>query len=275
MNAVVMTAGLRLDAAADTALKAAARFWFVTAVAGQWIFVYYIVSFYGGVAAQGNLAAWNEVLPHGYVPGNSMGNVVLAGHVVYAAIITVGGPLQLVPQIRSGFPAFHRWNGRIYMLTAFTMAVSGLYLTWSGRTVVGDTSQHAAVNINAVLIMLFAVLALRHVLARDFRTHRRWALRLFLVINGVWFFRVGLMFWLFLNQGPAGFDPETFEGPVLTVLGFAQFLVPLTVLEMYLRTQERAGTAGRFTMAAGLLVLTLAMGLGIFAATMGMWLPKL
>ncbi|MBI2969669.1 MAG: hypothetical protein HYY36_02895, partial [Gammaproteobacteria bacterium] len=58
MNAVVMTAGLRLDAAADTALKAAARFWFVTAVAGQWIFVYYIVSFYGGAAAQGNLAAW-------------------------------------------------------------------------------------------------------------------------------------------------------------------------------------------------------------------------
>ena len=83
------------------------------------------------------------------------------------------------------------------------------------------------------------------------------------------------MFWLFINNGPVGFDPETFQGPFLTFLGFAQYLLPLAILELYLRTQNRAGAPGRFAMTAGLLVVTVAMGVGIFVATMGMWLPRL
>ena len=51
--------------------------------------------------------------------------------------------------------------------------------------------------------------------------------------------------------------------------------LPLAVLEIYLRTQDRAGAPGRLAMATGLLVLTIAMGIGIFAAFMGMWLPRI
>ena len=47
------------------------------------------------------------------------------------------------------------------------------------------------------------------------KAHREWAIRLFLVVSGVWFFRVFLMLWLTINQGPAGFDIETFQGPAL------------------------------------------------------------
>jgi Tetratricopeptide repeat len=161
------------------------------------------------------------------------------------------------------------------VLVAFTMGISGLYLLLSGRKVGGDVSQHVAFGINGVLIMVCAAMAWRYAMARDFKTHRRWALRLFLVVGGVWFFRVGLMFWLFLNKGPVGFDPTTFKGPFVTFLSFAQYLLPLAVLEIYLRTQDRAGAPGRFATAAGLFVLTRAMGVGIFAATMGMWLPRI
>lgn len=271
----VSPGGLKLNAAADTALKAAARFWFLTAVTGQWIFVYYIMGFYGGAAMQGDFEAWNKVLPHGYAAGDTMGNIAVAVHLLFAAIITVGGPLQLIPQVRARFPAFHRWNGRVYMLTAFTMSMTGLYLGLSGRALVGDMTQHLALNLNAVLIMIFAVLALRYAIARDIKTHRRWALRLFLVVSGVWFFRVGLMLSFLINKGPFGFDPETFQGPFLTFLAFAQYLVPLAVLEIYLRIQDRAGAPGKFTMAGGLFVLSVAMGAGIFAATMGLWLPRI
>lgn len=64
-------------------------------------------------------------------------------------------------------------------------------------------------------------------------------------------------------------------GPFLTFLSFAQYLLPLTVLEVYLRTRYRSGAPSRIVMAAGLFVLTVAMGIGIFAATMGMWLPHM
>ncbi|GEM_PF-158382 len=260
---------------ADKALKAAAGLWFLVAVIGQWIFVVYIVSFYGRSVAEGDLARWNRILFHGYIPGDHMGNLALGIHILLAATITVGGPLQLTPQIRDRFPVFHRWNGRIYMLTAFTTSIVALYLVWIRGGSSGDVSQHLGVSLNAVLIMLCATMALRYALARNFKTHRRWALRLFLVVSGVWFFRVGLTLSALLFKGPFGFDPTTFQGPFLTFLSFAQYLLPLAVLEIYLRTQDRTGAPRRIAMAAGLFVLTLAMGAGIFGATMGMWLPNI
>lgn len=269
------TVGVKRLFAADTALKAAARFWFLVAVLGQWIFAFYITAFYGGAAVRGDWLAWNKVLPHGYEAGETLGNAALAAHLLLAAVITVGGPLQLVPQIRARFPVLHRVIGWTYLLTAFTMSATGLYLGFSGRTVVGDASQHVALSINAVLIMLCAAMALRYAIARNIKTHRRWALRLFLVVSGVWFFRVGLMFWVTVNHGPVGFDPETFQGPFLTSLAFAQYLVPLAALEAYLRVRDRAGRTAKYVTAGGLTILTVVMGLGIAAATLGMWLPRL
>ncbi|HEV7767700.1 MAG TPA: hypothetical protein VGQ76_22045, partial [Thermoanaerobaculia bacterium] len=104
---------------------------------------------------------------------------------------------------------------------------------------------------------------------------RRWALRLFIVASAVWFFRVGLMLWVVLNQGPAGFDPKTFTGPFLTIWSFGDYLLPLAILEIYLRTKDRAGAWGRLAMAGALVVLTIAMGIGVIVATMGMWLPRI
>lgn len=279
MAEAVSPSELRLNSVAgtsvaDTTLKAAAGLWFVVAVIGQWMFVVYVAAFYGGSAVRGDLAAWTKVLSHGFIPGDTMGNFAIAAHLFVAVIITVGGPLQLVPQIRARAPSFHRWNGRVYMLTAFIGSITGLYMIWT-RGTVGGVVQHLGISLNGVLIIICAAMALRYAVARDFVVHRRWALRLFLVVSGVWFFRVGLMCWIILNKGPVGFDPETFQGPFLDVLSFAQYLLPLGVLEIYLRTKGRPGAPGKFALAAGLLVLTVAMGVGILGATMFMWLPRI
>ena len=268
------TSAVGFTVAAQKTLNTSAGLWFIVAVLGQLMFAYYILVFYGGSALQGNFAAWKKVLPLGIVTGDTLGNAVLAAHLLLAAVITIGGPLQLVPQVRARVPTFHRWNGRVYLLTAVIAGLTGLYMVWSRPGVVGDVVQHVGTSFSAVLILLCAAMALRYALARDFVTHRRWALRLFLVVSGVWFFRVGLLLWLIVNKGPVGFNTKTFEGPFLSFLTFAQTLLPLLVLEIYLRTQDRAGTSGRFAMAALLFILTIAMGIGIFGATMGMWLPR-
>jgi uncharacterized membrane protein len=259
---------------ADKALKASAGLWLTVAAIGQLLFAFYVTAFYGVAAIHGDWVKWNKVLPHGYIPGDTMGNVAVGAHLLLAIVITVGGVVQLIPIIRSRAPALHRWNGRVYVLTAFATSIVGLFMVWT-RGTVGGMSQHVAISINGLLIMLCAAMAWRYALARKFTVHRRWALRLFLVVSGVWFFRVGLMFWILVNRGPVGFDPDKFEGPFLTFLAFAQYLVPLAVLEIYLRTQDRAGASGRIAMALGLFVLTLAMGIGIFGAGLAMWLPKI
>jgi hypothetical protein len=274
MSTVVLSGRSDLVSAASAALKWAARFWFLVTATGQLAFAAYVAIYYGRAAVQADLAAWNDVMPHGHIPGDTLGNAVVAVHLLLAFMITVGGVVQIVPRIRRRAPAVHRWTGRIYVGAGFAISIGGLYMVWV-RGSIGDLSQHMAISLNAVLILLCGAFALRHALARELAVHRRWALRLFLVMSGVWFFRVGLMLWVFLNGGPAGFDPETFRGPFLTFLAFAQYLLPLAVLELYLRAQERGGPAGRFVVATALFVLTVAMCVGIVIAILGMWLPRI
>jgi len=274
MSTSVFTSRFELNSIADIALKAAVRFWFGVMVIGQLIFAFTVASFYGMTAARGDLLAWRKSITHGYIPGDTMGNLAIVVHLTSAVIVILAGLIQLIPQVRERAPAFHRWNGRIYVVTAFTISLAGLYMTWI-RGSVGDLVQHLGSSLMAVLIMLCAVMALRYALARDFKTHRRWALRLYIVVSASLFIRAGLFLSLLLNHGPFGFDPATFSGPFLTFMIFAQYLVPLAVLEIYLRTQDRGGAAGRFAMATGLFVLTVGLGAGIFAVTMGAWLPSI
>lgn len=264
----------KLSSTPNYLLQLSAQFWFVVAVAGQWIFAYYVAALYGGAAVTGDLEKWNTAMPHGYSAGDTMGNVAIALHLLLAVVITVGGPLQIIPQVRERARVFHRWNGRVYMFTAFVISATGLFMVWT-RGTVGGLIGHISISINALLIMLFAVFAWRSAIARKFEVHRRWALRLFLVVNGVWFFRIGLMLWLFIHKKPVGFDPETFTGPFLTFLNFGQYLLPLAILEIYFAAKNSSTPAGKIAASAGLLAITLAMSLGIFATTMGLWLPRL
>jgi hypothetical protein len=263
----------RSTALAANMLKAAGVFWFLIAVTGQFLFAVYILVFYGGHATTGNLEPVNKELIEGFIAHDLIGNLVLAGHLLFAFIITVGGPIQLVPRIRDRAPRFHHWNGRIYLLAAVIMSFGGLYMVWVRNTWVGPFNQ-IAISIDALLILAFAAMAVRHAIARNIDTHRRFALRLFLVVNAVWFMRVGYMAWAILNQGPVGMS-DKLDGPFDFFISFACYLVPLAVLEIYLRAQDRAGAGGKFAMAAALVALTALMGLGIFGAFNAMWLPHL
>lgn len=255
-------------------LGRAATSWVVVAALGQLIFAYYILILYGTTALRGDWAAWNKVMPRGWNAGDTVGNFAIAVHLLFAFVVTFGGMLQLVPQLRSRMPAFHRWNGRVYLLSGIAAALGGTYLIWV-RGTVGDVSQHLGTTFNGILITWFAVMAWRNARAGDYATHRRWALRLFLVMSGVWFFRVGLMLWLMIHQRPVGFDGKTFTGPFLTFLAFAQTLLPLLIVELYFRAQKSRSPRFKLAITALLIVATIATAAGIFGAFMGMWRPRL
>jgi uncharacterized membrane protein len=257
-----------------TALRAASVFWYVVTVAGQLMFAVYISVLYGGAVLQGNMAKFSSVMPKGYVTGDTIGNATIVTHLALAVVLILGGALQLVPVIRRRVPRLHRYVGRSYITAATLTSIGGMYLVWV-RGTVGDLSQHLGSTLNAAAIITCGVFAWRAARARDFGRHRRWALRLFLVASGVWFFRVGLMLWLLIFRRPVGFDGKTFTGPFLTALTLGETLVPLLVLQWYLWAESREGAAGRTTMAVALVLLTCAMAVGLFGATMGMWLPHL
>lgn len=258
----------------DRILGSAGVLWFLAAAAGQWMFVYYVAAHYIPMLSTKGLPGMAETsMPGGYIAGDMIGNLAIAFHVLIAIIIIGGGPLQLIPQIRNRFPAFHRYVGRVYMTTAVLTSFAGLYLVWT-RGTVGGMAGHIAISLDAVLIMAFAAIAIRFAMLRQIDRHRRWAMRLFMVASAVWFFRIGLMFW-FMTTGGIGIDPETFEGPFLTFMFFGQMAIPLAVLQLYFWAQDHDRAGPKFAAALVVLLATGVTAAGTFAATMGMWLPRL
>jgi len=73
--------------------------------------------------------------------------------------------------------------------------------------------------------------------------------------------------------GPIGFDTVTFSGSLLVFWSIAQYLLPLSVLELYCFAQQNSGTLRRLATAGVMFVLTLAMGAGIVGVAMGTWVP--
>jgi uncharacterized membrane protein len=262
------------DIGSRTALRWAAQFWFAVTAIGMWIFVLYVARYYAPLLfAHGPVGLAEAHLPNGYVEGDPTGNVAMLAHLLLAILIIGGGPLQLIPWIRGRLPRFHRINGRIYVATAALSALAGLYMVWT-RGTVGGPALKIGISLDGLLILLFAVQTVRYAVARDIATHRRWALRLFLVTSAVWFYRVGLMGWMMTTKG-IGVDMKTFSGPFLDILAYAQYLLPLAVMEIYFRAKQSFGAGGRYTVASTLFVLTLLEAVGIFAATMVLWLPRL
>lgn len=248
-----------------------ATFCYLAIAAGQLLFIAFILLFYYPPTLAGNFGAWNDKpLIKGFVAGDTAGNLFFAVHVLMAAVITFGGLVQLVPAIRSRWPAAHRWNGRLYLISALILALGGLWMTW-GRGTWLNLVGGIGITLDAFLILGFAVLAWQAARSRRFVDHRRWAIRLFAVASAVWFMRVGYMAWG-LATGGAGIG-KAMDGPFDLFLAFANSLLPLAVAELYLRTGAHGSPAAKKGVAALLAIGGLVILAGSAGAWMVMWSP--
>ncbi|MEM1403831.1 MAG: DUF2306 domain-containing protein [Pseudomonadota bacterium] len=256
-----------------SALSLSVKSWFAIAATGQLAFIYFILHYYGTRTAVGDYAAWDDKpLIEGYVAGDVVGNLMFITHVLLAAVITLAGLHQLIPTFRKRWPISHRVVGRVFILVACFMALNGLWLVWGRGTFLSLVSA-VATSINAVLILVFVVAAGFFAMQRRISDHRRWALRAFLAVNGVWFFRIGIMSWVIVNGGPVGMN-ETLSGPADIAISFGSYLIPLALLEVYFLAQ--AGMAGLRHISPGSLVVgSLITGLGVFGTIAFMWGPYL
>jgi len=218
---------------ADAVLQGAATLWFWVTLAGQAAFLYFIAAFYGPSTLSGNFADWdrNPFLSHGYVEGDAMGNLAFAGHVLMAMIVVLGGMLQLVAQVRQRARWLHRWNGRIFLVMAMLVAATGLVMDVRREIALEGLASNFAISLNGVLVLVLGTLAWRTAAARNFASHRRWALRTFVVVNGVFFLRMMVFGYIILAQAPP-------TDAWFYALGFLSYLLPLAMMELYIRAKD-------------------------------------
>ena len=267
-----ITAGTpRPDQTARKALNRAAKFWFGMTVLGQSLFLLFILAFYYPSTLSGNFVAWNtKPLIKGYQAGDVGGNFMFGVHVLMAALITGAGLVQLVPAIRTRWPTVHRWSGRIYLITALLLASGGLWMVWVRRSYM-NLPGAIGITLDALLIFGCAAMAWYYARQRRFILHRRWALRTFVVASAVWFMRVGYMAWGIASHG-AGVG-DAMNGPFDLFIAFANSLLPLAILEIYLWVQDRGSQKGHYAMAGLLVLCGVVIAGGSASAWFVMWSP--
>lgn len=264
------TTTLPTGSAARHQLACAARGWFAATAFGQFLFAAFVLLHYYPPTLAGDFAAWNErALITGHVPGDTAGNRQFALHVLAAAAMTLLGLVQLVPAVRRRWPALHRWSGRLFLGLATVLSLGGLWLVWVRGSYL-TLNGALAITADGLLILACGFMAWRTASRRDLATHRRWALRTFILASGVWFMRVGYVAWGIATGGSG--IARGMAGPFDIVWAWATHLLPLAMLELYFRS-ERAGSFAQRAMAAALwLAAAIILG-GSLGAWLVMWWP--
>ena len=248
--------------------------WVFVALLGQWIFALYIFISFGIPALSGSpSSADTSRMIQGYVNGDELGNGILMMHLLPAILLSLGGIFQLLPYLRKHYPAFHRWNGRMFLTLGLLGTLTGLYLTWVRGSRLSDIGS-IGLTINGLSILVAVTLAWKFAIKKQYQQHMRWAIHAFILNNGVWTFRLYLMAWFMLNQGANG-NTATIDGPADITLSFASYLLPMLIAEIYFwakrqKSVYRVAIANLF-MLLGLLITTL----GVVAATLFMWWPRI
>ena len=245
------------------------KFWFVVTFASQIVFASYMAMLYSKAAFLGE----TSVLHEGAIKETDFwGGVQLMAHLLLGAIITLSGPFQLIPAVRKNYPIFHKWNGRLYFVTAILISLGAIYLILTrGSTV--STVMIIGVVMNGLLILLCTILSWYYAVQKKIEIHRTWALRLFLVVGGTLYFRVIFILWMALTNGVG--HNESFTGPFDLFMGYGNYLIPLFILELYLRAEKSTKPKVRIAMGITLIVLSLAMLVGTTMTALFMWIPKI
>lgn len=254
-------------------LHRAAAGWALAAILGQTLFAAFILAFVVPRLMAGDLPGLNDK-QHitGYVPGDGMGNVQLVAHLLVGALMTLLAMLQLLPGLRARFPAWHRWNGRVFVVAAAVATLSGFYLTWVRGSQLNLASA-VSTSINGALILLTLGLAWRAARARRFAVHRRHALRAYLLVNGVWFLRLGIASAaITLAAAGRGLD---LDGPLFLAIGIGSWALPLAVLELYFAAERGRSDALRWATAGVVGLMAVATAAAGAVAWVGMWAPRL
>lgn len=170
-------------------------------------------------------------------------NAIVALHMMLGATAMLLIPFQLVATIRIRWPAVHRVCGRLVIAGAVATAIGGLlYIAVRGTK--GGWPMDTGFLLYGALMIIAAVQTVSHAMARRIARHRRWALRLLVLLMGSWLYRAHYVAWYVATDGlwselPAhtgGFD---------RVQNFAFYLPYLLALELWLRRSKRSTAFAR------------------------------
>jgi uncharacterized membrane protein len=154
-------------------------------------------------------------------------------HILPGAMFLGLAAFQFVPGIRQKHLQFHRWSGRVLVVTGLVIGVSALVMSFKMN--IGGVNETAATTFYAIVFLTCLVRAYVFIRRKDVERHREWMIRAYAVGLGVATTRpiVG-MFFAFRRMTPHEFFGIAFW------LGFTITFVAAEAWIDYTRYRQRS-----------------------------------
>ena len=150
-------------------------------------------------------------------------------HILPGALFMILGPLQFIPGIRRRYRWFHRLSGRIYIIAAYIIGLSALYMPFVIRPL-GGPKEPAATSLFAILFLVSLSKAWWSIVHKQVALHREWMIRAFSIGLAVGTIRpIVALFFVF-----SGLPPQTFFGTAFWI-GFTLNLLAAEIWINYTR----------------------------------------
>jgi uncharacterized membrane protein len=104
---------------------------------------------------------------------------VVAVHVALGGLYLALAPLQLVGRIRSRWPTYHRWAGRLLVATGLVSGGAGLFIAWV--IPFAGWPERIILGFFGLLFALSLAMGFRRIRAAQVAPHREWMLRAFAI----------------------------------------------------------------------------------------------
>ncbi len=237
------------------------------------LFGLYILAFYAAALYGGNLEKWNDVLPGLYNQGSPGATSGIGLHFAMGGIILMLGSIQLIEAIRVRYSAFHRWVGRVYVVSCLLAAIGGLSFIIA-RGTIGGTVMNIGFAGYGILMIVCAWKAYRYAVTKQIEQHSRWALRLYALAIGSWLYRIDYGFW-FMMTHKAG-HLENFRGVFDRLMSFFFYIPNLLVAQVFINpSKNKTSSVLNFLSGFGLLLLTVVLFIGTYYFTKILWGPAI
>ena len=257
----------------ETALKWTGVILVTTVWISAGLFGLYILAFYASALYEGEVSRWNNMLPNLYAKNATAATSGIGLHFAMGGIILILGSLQLIDSVRTKFPAFHRWVGRLYVLSCLLAAVGGLIFIVI-RGTIGGIVMDIGFSLYGILMFIAAVQTYRFAVSRSLILHRAWALRLYALAIGSWLYRMDYGFWLLLSDGLG--HTRHFSGPFDMIMAFFFYVPNLLIAEIFIRSPKfKTNPLLNFSASLILLLSTGFLLVGTYYFTLYYWGPAI
>lgn len=265
--------GRKLETTQHAALRVSARLLVLASWISGAIFAVYIIGFFGGSVMGGSGERWNESLPDLYDERTWLSTAAIGAHFMAGGVLLLLGPVQLFESVRRNFPVFHRWLGRIYVLSSGLAGFGGLGFIL-GRGTVGGPLMDVGFGIYGALMVLCAFMAYSCARAGRYREHRAWAIRLFALTVGSWLYRMEYGAWHVVTGG-IGIE-RGFTGWFDAIMMFFFYIPNLLVAELFIRARRQEhGAVASLGAAAMLLAASAFIIFATWNFTARNWGPRM